>query len=108
MKLLYCPSCSNYLMASDGDCHDCPCGWKQPPQPPPLDQGQRIADLEALDGDRSYTEQEHFVAEHMNQLGVVYLNDDATVFGCTLHQVIQLLKDYDCPDFKEADDGEEG
>lgn len=26
---LYCPECSNYLMAGDGKCHDCPCGWKQ-------------------------------------------------------------------------------
>lgn len=107
MKYLYCQECNNYLMTSSGDCSDCVCGWKQPPQPPPLDQVQRISDLEALDGDRDYSEKEHFVAEHMNQLGVVYLNDDATVFGCTLHQIIQLLKDYDCPDFKEAADGEE-
>lgn len=28
---LYCPACSNYLMASDGECHNCPCGWNQPP-----------------------------------------------------------------------------
>jgi len=26
---LYCPECNNYLMASDGECHDCPCGWEQ-------------------------------------------------------------------------------
>lgn len=26
---LYCPKCNNYLMAGDGKCHDCPCGWMQ-------------------------------------------------------------------------------
>lgn len=26
---LYCPECSAYLMAGDGECHDCSCGWKQ-------------------------------------------------------------------------------
>lgn len=30
MKKLYCADCGNYLMAGDGECHDCPCGWKQP------------------------------------------------------------------------------
>lgn len=30
MQLLYCPDCNNYLMAGDGECHDCHCGWKQP------------------------------------------------------------------------------
>jgi len=30
MKKLYCGDCNNYLMGSDGDCHNCPCGWKQP------------------------------------------------------------------------------
>lgn len=29
MEKLYCPECNNYLMAGDGHCHDCPCGWKQ-------------------------------------------------------------------------------
>lgn len=27
---LYCPDCGNYLMAGDGECHDCHCGWTQP------------------------------------------------------------------------------
>lgn len=26
---LYCPNCGNYLIAGDGECHDCHCGWKQ-------------------------------------------------------------------------------
>jgi hypothetical protein len=26
---LYCPECGEYLMAGDGECHDCSCGWKQ-------------------------------------------------------------------------------
>ena len=30
MKYIYCDDCSNYLMGSDGECHDCSCGWKQP------------------------------------------------------------------------------
>lgn len=30
MQKLYCDNCSNYLMGGDGECHDCPCGWKQP------------------------------------------------------------------------------
>lgn len=30
MKRLYCGDCGNYLMGSDGECHDCGCGWKQP------------------------------------------------------------------------------
>lgn len=33
MQKLYCGSCSNYLMGGDGECHDCPCGWKQPVEP---------------------------------------------------------------------------
>jgi len=32
MKLLYCPVCQNYLLAGDGELHDCCCGWKQPEQ----------------------------------------------------------------------------
>lgn len=32
MQKLYCPECNGYLMAGDGECHDCECGWKQPPQ----------------------------------------------------------------------------
>lgn len=27
---LYCGDCGDYLMAGDGECHDCSCGWKQP------------------------------------------------------------------------------
>lgn len=34
MKLLYCRDCGSYLMAGDGECHDCHCGWKQPEDPP--------------------------------------------------------------------------
>ena len=30
MNRLYCPDCGNYLMGSDGDCHNCHCGWMQP------------------------------------------------------------------------------
>jgi len=30
MSQLYCVECQNYLMGSDGECHDCSCGWKQP------------------------------------------------------------------------------
>lgn len=26
---LYCPECNSYLMAGDGECKDCHCGWKQ-------------------------------------------------------------------------------
>jgi hypothetical protein len=29
MSKLYCPECGEYLMAGDGECHDCRCGWKQ-------------------------------------------------------------------------------
>jgi hypothetical protein len=29
MSKLYCPECGEYLMAGDGECHDCHCGWKQ-------------------------------------------------------------------------------
>lgn len=29
MDKLYCPECNAYLMAGDGQCHDCSCGWKQ-------------------------------------------------------------------------------
>lgn len=29
MESLYCKKCGNYLMAGDGHCHDCHCGWKQ-------------------------------------------------------------------------------
>ena len=30
MNKMYCEECGSYLMASDGECHDCHCGWKQP------------------------------------------------------------------------------
>lgn len=30
MSRLYCPECAEYLMAGDGECHDCSCGWCQP------------------------------------------------------------------------------
>ncbi|EOH1034833.1 hypothetical protein ACLMYS_003806 [Salmonella enterica] len=30
MTKLYCPQCNNYLMGSDGNNHDCLCGWEQP------------------------------------------------------------------------------
>lgn len=30
IESLYCHDCGNYLMAGDGHCHDCPCGWTQP------------------------------------------------------------------------------
>lgn len=30
MKKLYCPECTNYLLAGDGEMHDCCCGWTQP------------------------------------------------------------------------------
>lgn len=30
MTQLYCGDCQNYLMGSDGQCHDCSCGWNQP------------------------------------------------------------------------------
>lgn len=33
MQKLYCGDCNNYLMAGDGQCHDCPCGWKQEVEP---------------------------------------------------------------------------
>jgi hypothetical protein len=29
MERMYCGDCSNYLMGSDGNCHDCYCGWTQ-------------------------------------------------------------------------------
>ncbi|HFU4534274.1 TPA: hypothetical protein ACXLW6_004572 [Yersinia enterocolitica] len=29
MEKLYCPECNSYLMAGDGECHYCQCGWKQ-------------------------------------------------------------------------------
>lgn len=32
MNRLYCPECGNYLEGGDGNCHDCPCGWKQSQQ----------------------------------------------------------------------------
>ena len=31
MKRLYCPECGEYLEGGDGECKDCHCGWKQPP-----------------------------------------------------------------------------
>ncbi len=32
MMRIYCPLCGNYLMAGDGECHDCHCGWRQEPE----------------------------------------------------------------------------
>lgn len=40
----------------------------------------------------SFTEDECFVAEHMLQLHFEMLNDDGTVYGCTLGQVLALLR----------------
>lgn len=39
-----------------------------------------------------FSEAEHFVAEHTLQLGFEMLNDDGTVYGCTLSQILALLR----------------
>ncbi|VTU31799.1 hypothetical protein H4CHR_02881 [Variovorax sp. PBS-H4] len=39
-----------------------------------------------------FTEAEHFVAEHMLQLDFEMLNDEGTVYGCTLGQILELLR----------------
>lgn len=52
-----------------------------------------IEKLEALHEStkRNFTEDEFYVAEHMLQIGFEMVNDDATVYGCTLGQVLELL-----------------
>lgn len=52
MKSLYCRDCNNYLMGGDGECHDCPCGWKQDPDeqehdPEPAEQLERVKEFAA-------------------------------------------------------------
>lgn len=51
-----------------------------------------IEKLAALDEGKQYSEADHFVAEHFLQLGFEPVNDDATVYGCTLSQVLALLE----------------
>ncbi|MDY7537561.1 hypothetical protein QN372_00195 [Undibacterium sp. RTI2.1] len=44
MKSYTCPQCANYLMGSDGECHDCHCGWKQPDEV--INHDARVEELE--------------------------------------------------------------
>ena len=39
-----------------------------------------------------FTEDEHFVAQHMLQLDFEMLDDNGEVYGCTLGQILALLR----------------
>jgi len=76
MSQLYCGACQNYLMGSDGECHDCSCGWKQPIESR-NESGeiealrQRVAELEA-----KLTQETSGYIEALNQCTI---NADRTV-----------------------------
>ncbi len=55
---------------------------------------ERIASLEEFGAEQSYTEEENFTEDYMLQKDWAILNDDATVYGCTLRHVRTLLEDY--------------
>jgi len=55
---------------------------------------ERINLLAEEDEARIYSESEFFVAEYITQKGALHLNDDATVYGVTLHHLVTMLRDY--------------
>lgn len=61
-----------------------------------------IRRLSEGDRENEYSEKEHFVADHLLQLGAGCLDDDANVYGVTLYQLVRLLTDYQAPAFTKA------
>lgn len=45
MSKLYCPECGEYLMAGDGECHDCRCGYRNTERPARYTDALRILAL---------------------------------------------------------------
>jgi hypothetical protein len=43
---------------------------------------------------KDYSEDECFVADAVHQFGFETLDDDATVYGCTLGQLVELMRAY--------------
>lgn len=61
----------------------------------------QVAELQKFDEQTRYSEKEHFVAEYMLDRGFKMLNDDGTVYGCTLRHIITMLTNYSAPLFAE-------
>lgn len=56
--------------------------------------GRLIETLAKSDVDASYSEDEFFVAEAAHQHGFETVNDDASVYACTLGQLVALMRTY--------------
>jgi len=55
MTQLYCGDCQNYLMGSDGQCHDCSCGWNQPVETYEKENAELKEIIESLHSSRKFT-----------------------------------------------------
>lgn len=64
----------------------------------------QVAELQKFDEQTKYSEKEHFVAEYMLDRGFQMLNDDGTVYGCTLRHIITMLTNYSAPHFMTDED----
>jgi len=64
----------------------------------------QVAELQKFDEQTRYSEKEHFVAEYMLERGFKMLNDDGTVYGCTLRHIITMLTNYSAPHFTTDED----
>lgn len=64
----------------------------------------QVAELQKFDEQTKYSEKEHFVAEYMLDRGFKMLNDDGTVYGCTLRHIITMLTNYSAPHFTTDED----
>lgn len=62
----------------------------------------KVAALSEADGGNQYSEQEHFVGEHLLQIGAQVLDDDGAVYAANLATFIKLLQDYQAPLFFTA------
>ena len=64
----------------------------------------QVAELQKFDEQTKYSEKEHFVEEYMLDRGFQMLNDDGTVYGCTLRHIITMLTNYSAPHFMTDED----
>lgn len=53
--------------------------------------------LAMTDVGKDYSEDECFVADAVHQFGFETLDDDASVYGCTLGQLVELMRAYGVP-----------
>lgn len=80
----------------DATCNDTPSQFVDAPLT------LKVAALSEADSGNQYSEQEHFVGEHLMQIGAQVLDDDGAVYAANLATFIKLLQDYQAPLFFTA------